>query len=391
MTIVEEIQKLKQEKNAVILAHYYVRPEVQDIADYIGDSFYLSRVATELSESTIVFCGVSFMGESAKILNPDKTVLMPDPTADCPMAHMADVESIKKVRKEYEDVAVVCYINSTAALKEYSDVCVTSANAVKIVKALPNKNIYFIPDRNLAHFVADQVPEKHFIYNEGFCPTHERMEADEVREAKEEHPDALVLSHPECNTEVLKISDYIGSTSGIIKYATESPCNEFIICTEEGVHYKLVQNNPDAPSQLLRVAGGVLQNRLAPAVDGSEGRPQLVGHGGDELGFHLLVLADLEGHIVDVVHQFPQLVRVLVFDLEAIAPGRDPLGRLRHHGHRLHHVVDEQQAGDQHQGHADASHRQNDKDHQDNLPVHQLHGRHQPHDARHPAVEQQGR
>lgn len=194
MTIVEEIQKLKQEKNAVILAHYYVRPEVQDIADYIGDSFYLSRVATELSESTIVFCGVSFMGESAKILNPDKTVLMPDPTADCPMAHMADVESIKKVREEYEDVAVVCYINSTAALKEYSDVCVTSANAVKIVKALPNKNIYFIPDRNLAHFVADQVPEKHFIYNEGFCPTHERMEVDEVREAKEEHPDALVLS-----------------------------------------------------------------------------------------------------------------------------------------------------------------------------------------------------
>ena len=238
-------KKLKQEKNAVILAHYYVRPEVQDIADYIGDSFYLSRVATELSESTIVFCGVSFMGESAKILNPDKTVLMPDPTADCPMAHMADVESIKKVREEYEDVAVVCYINSTAALKEYSDVCVTSANAVKIVKALPNKNIYFIPDRNLAHFVADQVPEKHFIYNEGFCPTHERMEADEVREAKEEHPDALVLSHPECNTEVLKLSDYIGSTSGIIKYATESPCNEFIICTEEGVHYKLVQNNPD--------------------------------------------------------------------------------------------------------------------------------------------------
>lgn len=140
---------------------------------------------------------------------------------------------------------MVCYINSTAALKEYSDVCVTSANAVKIVKALPNKNIYFIPDRNLAHFVADQVPEKHFIYNEGFCPTHERMEADEVREAKEEHPDALVLSHPECNTEVLKLSDYIGSTSGIIKYATESPCNEFIICTEEGVHYKLVQNNPD--------------------------------------------------------------------------------------------------------------------------------------------------
>lgn len=245
MTIVEEIQKLKQEKNAVILAHYYVRPEVQDIADYIGDSFYLSRVATELSESTIVFCGVSFMGESAKILNPDKTVLMPDPAADCPMAHMADVESIKKVREEYEDVAVVCYINSTAALKEYSDVCVTSANAVKIVKALPNKNIYFIPDRNLAHFVADQVPEKHFIYNEGFCPTHERMEEDEVLEQKALHPEAEVLAHPECNQGVLKHADYIGSTKGIIQYATASEKKEFIICTEEGVGYELKRQNPE--------------------------------------------------------------------------------------------------------------------------------------------------
>lgn len=245
MTIVEEIQKLKQEKNAVILAHYYVRPEVQDIADYIGDSFYLSRVATELSESTIVFCGVSFMGESAKILNPDKTVLMPDPTADCPMAHMADVESIKKVREEYEDVAVVCYINSTAALKEYSDVCVTSANAVKIVKALPNKNIYFIPDRNLAHFVADQVPEKHFIYNEGFCIVHEYMEVEEIKEAKAAHPEAEVLSHPECPPAVLAMSDYIGSTTGIIKQAGITDAKEMIICTESGVLYELEKRYPD--------------------------------------------------------------------------------------------------------------------------------------------------
>ena len=156
MTTVEEIQKLKKEKNAVILAHYYVRPEVQEIADYIGDSFYLSKVATKLQEKTIVFCGVSFMGESAKILNPEKTVLVPDMTADCPMAHMADVETIRKMRKEYDDLAVVCYINSTAALKEYSDVCVTSANAVKIVKELPNKNIFFIPDGNLGRYVAEQ-------------------------------------------------------------------------------------------------------------------------------------------------------------------------------------------------------------------------------------------
>ena len=245
MTIVEEIQKLKQEKNAVILAHYYVRPEVQDIADYIGDSFYLSRVATELSESTIVFCGVSFMGESAKILNPDKTVLMPDPTADCPMAHMADVESIKKVREEYEDVAVVCYINSTAALKEYSDVCVTSANAVKIVKALPNKNIYFIPDRNLAHFVADQVPEKHFIYNEGFCIVHGYMEVEEIKAAKAAHPEAEVLSHPECPAKVLELSDFVGSTSEIIAQAGKSDAKEFIICTESGVLYELQKRNPE--------------------------------------------------------------------------------------------------------------------------------------------------
>ena len=151
MTIREEIEQLKKEKNAVILAHYYVRPEVQEIADYVGDSFYLSKVAVGLKEKTIVFCGVSFMGESAKILNPEKTVLMPDMAADCPMAHMASAETIEKIRSEYDDLAVVCYINSTAELKRHSDVCVTSSNAVKIVKALPNKNIFFIPDRNLAH------------------------------------------------------------------------------------------------------------------------------------------------------------------------------------------------------------------------------------------------
>ena len=245
MSIIENINKLKKEKNAVILAHYYVRPEVQDIADYIGDSFYLSKVAAGLIEQTIVFCGVSFMGESAKMLSPGKTVLMPDLTADCPMAHMADAETIRKMRDTYEDLAVVCYINSTAELKQHSDVCVTSANAVKIVKALPNKNIFFIPDRNLAHYIAALVPEKHFIYNEGFCPTHERMQAEEVLRVKEEHPQALVLSHPECREEILKMSDYIGSTSGIINYAAQSEEKEFIICTEEGVSYKLQQDNPD--------------------------------------------------------------------------------------------------------------------------------------------------
>lgn len=245
MTAKEEIQKLKKEKDAVILAHYYARPEVQEIADYIGDSFYLSRVAVGLKEKTIIFCGVSFMGESAKILNPGKTVLMPDPCADCAMAHMADADTVRKVRNKYKDLAVVCYINSTAELKQCSDVCVTSANAVQIVKALPNRNIYFIPDRNLAHFVAEQVPEKHFIFNEGFCPVHEQIRTEEILKAKEKHPKAEVLSHPECRQEVLDFSDYIGSTSGIIKYAGESKAKEFIVCTENGVRYELEKRYPD--------------------------------------------------------------------------------------------------------------------------------------------------
>lgn len=245
MTITEEIQSLKKEKNAVIMAHYYVAPEVQEIADYVGDSYYLSKAAAETKAQTIVFCGVSFMGESAKALNPDKRVLMPDMSADCPMAHMADAESIRKMREKYEDLAVVCYINSTAELKRHSDVCVTSANAVKIVKALPNKNIFFIPDRNLAHFIAEQAPEKNFIFNEGYCPTHERMQTEEIEKAKKEHPKALVLAHPECAKAVLELADYVGSTSGIIKYATESKEKEFIICTEEGVAYELRQKNPD--------------------------------------------------------------------------------------------------------------------------------------------------
>lgn len=245
MNIVEEIQKLKKEKNAVILAHYYVKPEVQEIADYVGDSYYLSKIAVDLKEEVIVFAGVSFMGESAKMLNPKKTVLMPDSGADCPMAHMADAETIRKMRKEYEDLAVVCYINSTAELKQYADVCVTSANAVKIVKSLPNKNIFFIPDRNLAHFVAEQVPEKNFVYNEGYCPIHDAMKLQEVRKLKEEHPDAKVLTHPECTKELLDFSDYVGSTSGIIDFAGKDEGKEYIICTEEGVAYQLRTNNPE--------------------------------------------------------------------------------------------------------------------------------------------------
>lgn len=244
MSICEEIKQLKQQKHAVILAHYYALPEVQAIADYIGDSYYLSKVAVDLAEQTIVFCGVSFMGESAKLLNPGKTVLMPDCKADCPMAHMATAEAIRAMRERYDDLAVVCYINSTAELKSLSDVCVTSANAVKIVRALPNHNIFFIPDKNLARYVAEQVPEKHIILNDGYCPIHEHLSADEIQALKTEHPQAKVLAHPECSKAVLSLADYIGSTSGIIDYATHSDSTEFIIGTEMGVAYELQRQNP---------------------------------------------------------------------------------------------------------------------------------------------------
>lgn len=241
----KQIEKLKSDKNAVILAHYYAPEEAQRVADYVGDSFYLAKVAKKTDADIIVFCGVSFMGESAKILNPDKKVLMPDLTADCPMAHMVKPGIIDEMRNKFSDLAVVCYINSTAELKCQSDVCVTSSNAVKIVKSLPNKNIFFIPDRNLGRFVAEQVPEKNIIINDGCCPIHAAITSEQLKAVKEEHPDADILTHPECEPEVLKISDYIGSTADIIDYANKSDKKEFIICTEDGVNFKLKSDNPD--------------------------------------------------------------------------------------------------------------------------------------------------
>ncbi len=233
----EKIAQLKAEKNAVILAHYYVEPQVQEIADFVGDSYYLAKIAKSTDAEVIVFCGVEFMGESAKILNPEKTVLMPDASADCPMAHMATTEEVLKIKNKYEDTAVVCYINSSARLKTVSDVCVTSANALKIVNALPNKNIYFIPDRNLGTFVKKNT-DKNIILNEGWCPIHNSIKTEDIKAFKELHKDVKVLMHPECTDDVLKLADYIGSTSGIIDYATSSEDTEFIIVTETGVLYE---------------------------------------------------------------------------------------------------------------------------------------------------------
>ena len=241
----KQINQLKREKNAVILAHYYAPAEVQEIADHVGDSFYLAKIAKQSTADIIVFCGVYFMGESAKILNPGKKVLMPDLTADCAMAHMVAPGLIDEMRKKYEDLAVVCYINSTAELKCQSDVCVTSSNAVQIIQNLPNQNIFFIPDRHLGSFVAEQVPEKNIILNDGCCPVHTKMTAEQVMEEKRKHPGALVLSHPECSPEVLLVSDFIGSTADIISFAKTSDASELIICTEVGVDHQLIADSPD--------------------------------------------------------------------------------------------------------------------------------------------------
>ena len=227
MLVRDEIKQLKKEKHAVILAHYYVPDEVQEIADYIGDSFYLSKVAKNIEADIIVFCGVSFMGESAAIMNPGKKVLMPDKS-------------------------VVCYINSTAEIKSYADVCVTSANAVKVVQNLPNRNIFFIPDGNLGRYVKEQLPEKHVILNDGYCPIHAAMTKAEVLEAKKKYPEAKFLVHPECTKEVLEEADYIGSTAGIINFAAQDDGKEYIIGTEAGVLYELKKQNPDKKFYTLR-------------------------------------------------------------------------------------------------------------------------------------------
>ena len=248
----DKIQQLKKEKNAIILAHFYAPDEVQEIADYVGDSYYLSKVAKSSDAKMIVFCGVSFMGESAAIMNPDKKVLMPDLNADCAMAHMVDIDRIKELRGKYQDLAVVCYINSTAEIKTYADVCVTSANAVKVVQNLPNQNVFFIPDGNLGQYVKEQVPEKNVILNDGYCPIHAAITKEEVLEAKEQYPKAKFVVHPECKKDVLELADYIGSTSGIIDFVGKDLGQAYIIGTEIGVLYELKKKNPTKTFYTLR-------------------------------------------------------------------------------------------------------------------------------------------
>lgn len=241
-TMAARIAELKKEQDAVILAHYYVKDSAQEVADYIGDSFYLSKLAAGLDCKTLVFAGVRFMAESAKLLSPEKRVLMPEPKADCPMAHMVVKETVDNARTEYgDDLAVACYVNSTTEMKAWSDVCVTSPNAVKIVRRLPQHHVLFIPDMNLGRYVADQVPEKHVILNDGFCPTHEAIELAEIEKLKAAHPDAVVCAHPECTPWVVEAADYVGSTSGIIKRVAEGEEKSYIIATVIGVRRTIEQ------------------------------------------------------------------------------------------------------------------------------------------------------
>lgn len=241
--ITEKIQELKKKRRAVIIAHNYQLDEVQKIADFTGDSLELSRKAARLTEPVVVFCGVHFMAETAAILAPEKTVLIPDPQAGCPMADMIDADSLRRLKAEHPGAKVVCYVNSSAEVKAESDVCCTSSNAVRVVQSIGDSEIIFIPDRNLGSFVAERIGRELILYN-GFCPTHERIRDVDILREKERHPEALVLAHPECNKPVRDLADELLSTGQMCKYAGESEHGEFIIATEIGINYRLRTENP---------------------------------------------------------------------------------------------------------------------------------------------------
>ena len=244
-TISEQIRELLKEHNAVLLAHNYMRDEVQAIADITGDSLALSIEAAKTDADVIVFCGVHFMAESAAILAPEKKVILPRPDAGCPMADMITAAGLEALKAQHPGVPVVTYVNSTTEVKAYSDICCTSANATAEVKSLADKKIIFTPDRNLGRYVAAHTPEKEFIFWEGFCPTHERMTVEAVLQKKSEYPDALFICHPESAPEVTALADYACSTSAMYDYCRTSPATRFIIGTEAGILFRLRAENPD--------------------------------------------------------------------------------------------------------------------------------------------------
>ncbi len=240
----EKVLRLKKERNAYIVAHNYQNYEVQEVADILGDSLALSKAAIGTGADVIVFCGVDFMAESAKILNPEKTVILPVREADCPMALMANAERLREKKKEYPDAAVVCYVNSSAEVKAESDIACTSANAIQIVKSLPNKRILFVPDKNLGHYVQRFCPDKEVILWQGFCTTHIRVTAQDILNVKTKYPRAPFIAHPECPPDVIDLADYVCSTSGFSSYIGKSSADTFIIGTEVGMIFKLKKDHP---------------------------------------------------------------------------------------------------------------------------------------------------
>ncbi len=242
--LISEIKSIKSEKNAVILVHNYQRPEIYEVADAIGDSLGLCQQAAATDADMIVFCGVHFMAETAKILNPSKKVVIPHIDAGCAMAEMINADDLKKFRRKYPDAAVVCYVNSTAEVKAVSDICCTSSNAISVVRSLPNKQIIFVPDHNLASYVASQVKNKEIIAWKGYCPVHHFVNEDYVKEIKKEYPKAKLIAHPECKPEVIALSDYVESTSGMIVRARAERAKTFFILTECGMTERLNREIP---------------------------------------------------------------------------------------------------------------------------------------------------
>jgi quinolinate synthase len=242
--LVQEINELRRRHRAIILSHYYQRPEIQDLADFVGDSLELSRTAARTDAEVIVFCGVHFMAESAAILSPDKIVVLPDASAGCPMADMVHVESLRSRKAELSNPVVVSYVNTTAVVKAESDICCTSANVVRVVESVPrDRTILFVPDRNLGAYAARKTGRELVLWP-GFCCVHDELEPDAVAEARRKHPGAPVIVHPECRPEVIELADEVASTSGMLRFAQESGAREFIVGTEEGLVYQMAQKCP---------------------------------------------------------------------------------------------------------------------------------------------------
>jgi quinolinate synthase len=290
-----EIARLKAEQGAVILAHNYQPPEIQDLADFVGDSLGLSVQAAATDAGVIVFCGVDFMAESAKILSPAKKVYLPASSAKCPMAAMCDAPGVRKLKKKHPQAAVVSYVNTSAAVKAESDICCTSSNAIKVVASLPQEEIIFLPDCNLGDYVSRNVPGKRFILWPGFCPTHENVTREAVDKARAEHPHAKVLVHPECRPEVVQMADKVSSTEGMMKFAAASESREFIIVTECDMSYRLRLKNPGKTFYTIPGTVCPTMKRIRPQD----------------------ILACLEGQVKD-----------LVLDEEIVEKARIPLERM---------------------------------------------------------------